>query len=328
MRINTYDENGVPASTNLGRFGFTGGVFLPEIGMYEFRNRVYNPSIGRFMQPDPIGTAGGPNLYAYAGGDPINSIDPSGLASFTTAPGLTCGVICTGSLTSPGVAYSYLTARYSWSAPFQTSSNPVGTGATNVSAFGPGFDNSQGIGALHQLVADAPVFHFPARPGGASNQPSGFAGVAAAGQGCPASSGWGRAGDTLGKLNAAGATGLGLVAGAAGYLAGKFAGTNPAVGVGNNAIQFTGSPLNVGGRAFTLGNFQIYGPTGPGAFERSYSGNVVNIGRHEEGHTYQSQWLGLGGHLLAHVGLGVGKASNPLELAADRYAQGQSCSGF
>lgn len=134
--------------------------------------------------------------------------------------------------------------------------------------------------------------------------------------------------DALGKLNAAGATAVGLVAGAAGYIAGKIEGTNPSVGIGNNAIQFTGSPLNVDGRAFTIGNVQVYGATGPGASVSSYSGNVVNLGQHEEAHTYQSQALGLGGFLGANLALGLGKASNPLEQAADRYAQGQSCSGF
>lgn len=43
------------------------------------RNRVYDPAAGRFTQEDPIGLAGGLNLYGYAGGDPVNFSDPSGL---------------------------------------------------------------------------------------------------------------------------------------------------------------------------------------------------------------------------------------------------------
>jgi len=40
--------------------------------------RYYDPNVGRFINPDPIGFAGGMNLYAYCG-DPVNAVDPSGL---------------------------------------------------------------------------------------------------------------------------------------------------------------------------------------------------------------------------------------------------------
>ena len=43
------------------------------------RNRHYDPQTGRFTQEDPIGLAGGMNLYGYAGGDPVNFSDPFGL---------------------------------------------------------------------------------------------------------------------------------------------------------------------------------------------------------------------------------------------------------
>jgi RHS repeat-associated protein len=67
------------AAGNIGRMGFAGALTLPEIGMVHLRARAYAPNLGRFIQPDPIGTAGGINLYAYAGGDPVNAIDPLGL---------------------------------------------------------------------------------------------------------------------------------------------------------------------------------------------------------------------------------------------------------
>jgi RHS repeat-associated protein len=48
-------------------------------GLMYRRNRYYNPQTGRFTQEDPIGLAGGLNLYGFAGGDPVNFSDPFGL---------------------------------------------------------------------------------------------------------------------------------------------------------------------------------------------------------------------------------------------------------
>jgi RHS repeat-associated protein len=44
----------------------------------DFRNRWYSPELGRWLTPDPIGLAGGMNLYAAFNGDPVNHTDPSG----------------------------------------------------------------------------------------------------------------------------------------------------------------------------------------------------------------------------------------------------------
>jgi hypothetical protein len=40
---------------------------------------MYNPRLGRFMQPDPIGYGDGMNMYARTNGDPVNFTDPTGL---------------------------------------------------------------------------------------------------------------------------------------------------------------------------------------------------------------------------------------------------------
>src|SRR5690606_14584836 len=48
-------------------------------GLLYRRNRYYDPQTGRFTQQDPIGLAGGLNLYGYGNGDPINFADPFGL---------------------------------------------------------------------------------------------------------------------------------------------------------------------------------------------------------------------------------------------------------
>src|SRR5437763_13584013 len=85
------------------RFMFQGREWIPELGVYDYRHRMYHPGLGRFMQADPMGLqtegakltpeqkalygAGAPdtfgsselNLYRYCGDDPVDKSDPFGL---------------------------------------------------------------------------------------------------------------------------------------------------------------------------------------------------------------------------------------------------------
>ena len=59
LTTNRYDEYGKPQSTNAGRFQYTGQTWLPELGLYYYKTRMYAPQLGRFMQPDSVGYDGG-----------------------------------------------------------------------------------------------------------------------------------------------------------------------------------------------------------------------------------------------------------------------------
>jgi len=48
-------------------------------GLLHVGARYYAPDVGRFISADPIGYAGGMNQYGYAGNNPVDRIDPSGL---------------------------------------------------------------------------------------------------------------------------------------------------------------------------------------------------------------------------------------------------------
>jgi RHS repeat-associated protein len=56
-----------------------GGRFDTTTGLFNFRHRDYSPTLGRWMETDPLGYVDGANRYAYARSDPLMNEDPAGL---------------------------------------------------------------------------------------------------------------------------------------------------------------------------------------------------------------------------------------------------------
>jgi RHS repeat-associated protein len=60
-------------------FRFPGQYYGQETGLHYNYFRYYDPTTGRYVTPDPIGLAGGINLWPYAAGNPVRFADPKGL---------------------------------------------------------------------------------------------------------------------------------------------------------------------------------------------------------------------------------------------------------
>jgi len=74
-----WGETALGQSPPYNTLAFAGRQYDAETRLYYNRARYYDPRLGRFLSEDPSGLAGGINLYAYAGNDPVNSTDPYGL---------------------------------------------------------------------------------------------------------------------------------------------------------------------------------------------------------------------------------------------------------
>jgi len=106
-----YSEFGMPIGGSLP-YEFAGYRYDSETGLYYVKARYYSPNMGRFLQTDPIGIAGGRNQYAYVNNDPLNLVDPTGLCPDTSKPSQDC----LNALATAGASTAALTrATNNWS---------------------------------------------------------------------------------------------------------------------------------------------------------------------------------------------------------------------
>lgn len=64
------------------RLRLPGQYHDPESGLHYNLHRYYDPQMGRYLTPDPMGLRAGPNSYLYAAGNPLSYSDPTGLLLF------------------------------------------------------------------------------------------------------------------------------------------------------------------------------------------------------------------------------------------------------
>ncbi len=175
QRNSVFPINAVTGAND--RYGYNArwGYVRDTTGLYYCQNRYYDPANGGWLNRDPIGYAGGMNMYGYCGGGPVGAADPTGaifetlldlVGVFTDAYAFAKDpswenagylVWSIGATVTPGAPGSYVGRGLKMAAQggeAATAGKRLYNGtklARNMNAAGKGIE--KGTGACHHIVA-------------------------------------------------------------------------------------------------------------------------------------------------------------------------------
>lgn len=267
-----------------------------ETGLLYYGYRFYSSLLGRFINRDSIGEAGGINLYAFCGNDGVNRFDYLGMIDNEEnsrkperkepplPPGLEEELKRKAKKTEDDERRTAAIGEVGVAGWLMHGGR--GNAAVEQAGAAAYFKSLEKSDVTERKNTDAP--NSGGVPGNPNVQPAAAVrGGSALGR---VASG---ALDLIGKVWNLPNTVIGVTVGFVGYGVGKIMGTDPGISFGHNGIQFTNNPAMFLGGAITLGNAIIYAGN---AYRDEYgipAGRTpADSGFHEKQHTYQGQVLG------------------------------------
>ena len=82
----SFGEASISIAAEENNLRFPGQYYDAETGLHYNWHRYYDPEVGRYLQNDPIGFAGGINFYLYVGANSLRFVDPYGLSYVNPPP--------------------------------------------------------------------------------------------------------------------------------------------------------------------------------------------------------------------------------------------------
>jgi RHS repeat-associated protein len=130
---------------DVNRYRFSSKEVHPQSGLYYYGVRFYEPNLQRWLNRDPIGEAGGVNLYRANFNNPLRYVDPWGLLAPYPGPLITV-------ITETAAAGTEASGGAALLVPLA----PVGGAGLGIMVYGPLFLNFQNDPYLNPLGVNAP----------------------------------------------------------------------------------------------------------------------------------------------------------------------------